>query len=310
MLRGLLLNIFFLNCLALAAQIKFPLEVKSGHLISTWQVAGSSNTRVFLELGFPTLVIDKHFADQHLAGQVTFKEPNQQNSIVLWAEQKQHQIISLINDSIHVNGKKIFLNAVVADLSLIPEWKEYDMIFPIKELGQVIKINLQNLSLEVGGDITLDASSCVWKMQPDSDTKGLFMYGKLEIFDSCGMAEKLSRNFLLDLGAANAFYLNSNHPEVEQFLERSKRMKLDESSYKTSSSLKNINVLVPEIVHFQNVEIFENHIVSIKLYNSGRTENYFGIIGIRFLENFETTIDFSGNILILKPITSVARIIK
>lgn len=263
-----------------------------------------------MELGFPTLVIDKHFADQHLADQVTFKEPNQQNSIVLWAEQKQHQIISLINDSIHVNGKKIFLNTVVEDLSLIPEWKEYHMIFQIKELGQVLKINLQNLSFEVGGDITLDASSCVWKMQPDSDTKGLFMYGKLEIFDSCGMAEKLSRNFLLDLGAANAFYLNSNHPEVEQFLERSKRMKLDESSYKTSSSLKNINVLVPEIVHFQNVEIFENHIVSIKLYNSGRTENYFGIIGIRFLENFETTIDFSGNILILKPITSVARKIK
>jgi hypothetical protein len=129
----------------------------------------------------------------------------------------------------------------------------------------------------------------------------------LEIFDSCGIAEKLSGNLLLDLGAANAFYLYSNYPEVEQFLERSKRMKLDESSYKTSSSLKNINVLVPEIVHFQNVEIFENHIVSI---NSGRTENYFGIIGIRFLENFETTIDFSGNILILKPITSVARKIK
>ena len=122
------------------------------------------------------MVIDKHFADQHLANLVTFKEPNQQNSIVLWAEQKRHQIISLINDSIHVNGKKIFLNAVVADLSLIPEWKEYDMIFPIKELGQVIKINLQNLSLEVGGDITPDASSCVWKMQADSDTKGLFLY--------------------------------------------------------------------------------------------------------------------------------------
>ena len=176
MLRGLLLNIFFLNCLALAAQIKFPLEVKSGHLISTWQVAGLSYTRAFLELGFPTLVIDKHFADQHLADQVTFKEPNQQNSIVLWAEQKQHQIISLINDSIHVNGKKIFLNTVVEDLSLIPEWKEYHMIFQIKELGQVLKINLQNLSFEVGGDITLDASSCVWKMQPDSDTKGLFLY--------------------------------------------------------------------------------------------------------------------------------------
>ena len=132
----------------------------------------------------------------------------------------------------------------------------------------------------------------------------------MEIFDSCGIAEKLSGNLLLDLGAANAFYLYSNYPEMEQFLERSKRMKLDESSYKTSSSLKNINVLVPEIVHFQNVEIFENHIVSIKLFNSGRTENYFGIIGIRFLENFETTIDFSGNILILKPITSVARKIK
>ncbi len=121
-------------------------------------------------------MIDKHFADQHLADQVTFKEPNQQNSIVLWAEQKQHQIISLINDSIHVNGKKIFLNTVVEDLSLIPEWKEYHMIFQIKELGQVLKINLQNLSFEVGGDITLDASSCVWKMQPDSDTKGLFLY--------------------------------------------------------------------------------------------------------------------------------------
>lgn len=50
------------------------------------------------------------------------------------------------------------------------------MIFQIKELGQVLKINLQNLSFEVGGDITLDASSCVWKMQPDSDTKGLFLY--------------------------------------------------------------------------------------------------------------------------------------
>ena len=63
----LIIGLILLFNLAIAEEKRFPLIVKSGHLLSEWKLNDSIQAKVMLETGFPKIVISENFALKHLS---------------------------------------------------------------------------------------------------------------------------------------------------------------------------------------------------------------------------------------------------
>lgn len=74
-----------------AQEVRLPLEVKSGHLLSEWQLNDSIQTKVMLETGFPKVVISESYALKHLKGLVKLEKAPENTAIRLWGKQMKQK---------------------------------------------------------------------------------------------------------------------------------------------------------------------------------------------------------------------------
>ncbi|MFA8435453.1 MAG: hypothetical protein ACEPOZ_13115 [Marinifilaceae bacterium] len=298
----------FLTCFvnALPAQeITLPLEMKGSHLSSQWQLNSSIGANVFLETGFPKVVFNEIFVKEHLIElNVKMVEAPENKNISLWGGNRKYKVSYLINDTITINGKRVEMDALVVDFTPIKAWKNYDIIYPILDLKGRIEINIKDRYMKI-----LDSASNLpegfhsYKVNKDKDTKGLYLSTNLRVYDTLGGKEELSGNFLLDLGAGNAFMLNKNRQEVLTFVQQTDRMHLKDSTRIPSPGKRNLSIIMPQRIEIDNIEIKGTFIPALKFFASKKSNKYVGCIGNKFFRNFVLIFDFENSTIYLKPNT-------
>lgn len=275
--------------------------MKSGHLHTEWRLNDSIKTKVLLETGFPEIVINESFAQSCLSDLKT-EEARDSAYIALWGGQDRIKVSYLIKDTVMLNNKQVAFKALVADLSSNKSWKNSDIIYPIRDLNEAVEINIKEKYMVVGKDLnSLDSDFIKINVKSDMLTKGLYLNTTLQIYDEWGKKEKLKGNFLFDLGAANAIFVNRNIPEVETFIVDSDRFILkDTTRFKPNAKTK-LAIIMPTSFQVENMVLTNNFIVAMKMYKSKRSDKYVGVIGNRFFMNFDMIFDFKGNRIYMKP---------
>jgi len=301
-------SIFFLSSFLfsiwtslLGQEIKLPLEMKSGHLCSEWQLNDSIKVEVFLETGFPKIVISQSFAQKKFS-ELKTRKASEDATIALWGNQNKIKISYLIKDTVKVNGKKEIFDALVADFSTIKSWKDYDIIYPLRDLSKAVEINLNDNYMIVDKDMkNLSPDFIKFKAETDKKTKGLYINTTLQIYDTLNTKEKLKGNFLLDLGAPNAIFINRNRPEVEKFVTNSDRFLLkDTTKFNPNPKIK-LAIIMPDKLQIGNVLLEHNFVVAMRMFKSEKSNRYVGMIGNKFFMNFVMIFDFKNNKVYMKP---------
>jgi len=299
-----LLSIFLiLFCITLTAQeLKLPLEIKSGHLNSVWQLNDSIKAKVFIETGFPKIVINEAFANNRLLGLVQMEKASEDAYIVLWGNNNKIKVSYIINDSLEINGKKEKIDAFVADFSTIKSWRDYDIIYPLRDLTGPIEINIKDGYMIVRKGIdALDPGFIVFNAKSDDKTKGLYITTTLLVYDTLKTKEKLKGNFLLDLGAGNALFVNRNLPKVEKFVCHSDRMVLKDTTKFKPNPLNKLSIIIPDKIQLGNITLKKNFVIATKMFKSDNSSHYVGMIGNPFFANFIVIFDFKNNKVYMKP---------
>ena len=289
-------------------ETKLPLEMIGGHLFSQWTINDTIVASVFLETGFPRIVINESFAEKHLQNLVTMVENTENTSVASWGRPGERTRVSyFINDSLIVNGEKIEINAFVTDF---PAIRERDMLFPLYDLGGKIKLNIEDGYMQIIREGEFSTSDfIVFDANFDSGTRGLYITTTLQVYDALGEKEELSGNFLFDIGAANAFFLNRNIPETSTFVAQSERMHLTEGF--TPNPAAELAVIMPRRIIIDKIEIFNTFVPAMNMYSpSGRANHFVGVIGNRFLANFIVIFDFINSKVYLKPNSDSVKIIE
>lgn len=207
----------------------------------------------------------------------------------------------LIRDTLQFNGRNIFVDALVANVSNVKSWKSKDIVFPLRDLPGIIEINISGKYMIVDrSPKKLLENHEVFEVKFDKNVKGLFLTNTLIVHDSLGTEEKLTGNFLLDLGAPNALFVNRDLEEVEDFVSRSDRMLLkDTTKFKPNPHTK-LGIIMPDQFYIGNISCKGEFIVAMKMFG-GNSEKYTGIIGNRFFSHFIVTFDFENNKICMKP---------
>jgi len=285
----------------LGQEIKLPLEIKSGHLSSEWELNDSLKAKVFLETGFPKIVISQSFAQNRLSNLQTEKA-SEDAKIALWGNQTKIKILYFIKDTVKVNGKQKIFDALVADFSTVKSWKDYDIIYPIRDLAGAIELNIRDSYMIVDKDLeNLSSGFIKFKAKSDEKTKGLYINTSLIVYDTLNSKEELKGDFLLDLGAPNAIFINRNRPEVESFVARSDRFLLKDTTKFTPNRKIKLAIIMPNKLQVGSVSLKNNFIVAMKMYNSKNSSKYAGMIGNKFFRNFNMLFDFKNNDVYMKP---------
>lgn len=281
-------------------EVKLPLEMKSGHLYSEWQLKDSVAAKVFLETGFPKIVISQMFAQNNLSELQTEEAPKGAN-IALWGSQTKIKILHFIKDTVAVNGKLKFFDALVADFSAVQSWKDYDIIYPIRDLNGPIELNIKESYMIVEKDLeNLSSDFMKFKTKSDEKTKGLYINTVLAVYDSLNTKEELKGDFLLDLGAPNAIFINRNRPEVEKFVINSDRFLLkDTTKFKPNLKIK-LAIIMPEKLNIGGVLLKHNFVVAMEMFKSKTSGKYVGMIGNKFFMDFDMIFDFKNNEVYMK----------
>jgi len=293
--------LLFIWASLLGQEIKLPLEMKSGHLCSEWQLNDSIEAKVFLETGFPKIVINQSYAQNNLS-ELKREKASEDASISLWGNQNKIKVSYLIKDTIKVNGKQESFNALVADFSTVKSWKNYDIIYPMRDLSETVEINLNDNYMIVDKDMkNLSPDFIKFKAKTDEKTKGLYINTTLQVYDTLNTKEKLKGNFLLDLGAPNAIFLNRNLLEVEKFVTNSDRFLLkDTTKFKPNPKIK-LAILMPNKLQFGNISLKNNFVVAMNMFKSDKSSKYAGMVGNQFFMNFDMIFDFKNNKVYMKP---------
>lgn len=284
-----------------AQEVRLPLEVKSGHLISEWQLNDSIQTKVMLETGFPKILISETYALKHLKGLVKFEKAPENTAVRMWGNTSKTKVSYLIKDTLHLFGQNIVIDAFVADVSNIKSWKNQDILFPLKDLPGITEININAKYMIVDKKPEELSENCEsYEVGFDKNVKGPFFTNTLTVYDSLGSEEKLKGNFLLDLGAPNALFVNRDIEEVEDFVTRSDRMMLkDTTKFKPNPRTK-LGIIMPNEFYVGNISCKGEYIVAMKMFG-GKSGKYCGIIGNRFFSHFVVAFDFENNKVYLKP---------
>lgn len=290
-----------LHSMTTAQETKLPLEVKSGHLLSDWKLNNSIQTKVMLETGFPKIVISETYALTHLKGLVELEIADENTALTLWGEIKKTKVSYFINDTLNFNGINIFIDALVADFSNVKSWMDKDIVFPLKDLPGITEININDKYLIINRDKEdLNDDYKIFEVKYDKNVKGLFLTSTLTICDSLMSEEKLSGNFLLDLGAPNAIFVNRDLGEVDDFLIRSDRMLLKDTTQFKQNPHTKLAIIMPDELRIGNISCKGEFIVAMKMVGKNSLK-YSGVIGNRFFSNFIIAFDFKNNKLYLKP---------
>lgn len=305
-----------LNCLALilfmlsafisvvnAQKTILPIKLNGQHLASEWQLNGQVPATVFLESGFPKVVMNAHYiwknAEQlHL--QITEAPANMK--IALWGGKHTFPVTHLIKDSLSINGMRIYTEALVVDFTPIKAWKNYDLIYPIIHLPGRIEINIQAQYLKIWSYNTpVPSDFKTFKTQYDPQTNGLAIHTQLRACDTLGKHETLRGKFLLDLGAANAFILNKNHPRVEKFVRQCDRMCIKDPKKINSKGKNDLSVIMPHHIQIDQFNLQNQFIAALRFRFSKNASKYLGSIGNGFFNTSIVQFDFSNKRFYLKP---------
>lgn len=176
----------------------------------------------------------------------------------------------------------LFVDALVADVSDMTSWKDLDMFVPLKDLPGITEINIGDRYMLI--DIKpeeLNEGYEVFKVEYDDNVKGLFLTSTLNVYDSLKTEEKLTGNFLLDLGAPNAVFVNRDLVEVEEFVMRSERMLLKDTTMFKPNPATKLAIIMPYEFRIANISCKEEFIVAMKMLGKN-SQKYSGIIGNRF----------------------------
>lgn len=314
-MKTFLLTFLLFSCawnISTAQETKLPLEMKSGHLHSQWIINDTIETKVFLETGFPKIVISETFAKKHLQSLIKMVEAPENTYIALWNNDNQKYKVSyLINDSLIINGKKIKIDALVTDFSTQKSWVSCDIIFPLFDLSGQTELNIKEKYMKVNyKNEYAPTDFIVYDVQTDSRTKGLYITTTLRIYDTSGEKEELTGNFLLDLGAGNAFFLNKNQSKVSTFVTQSDRMHLKDTTQFKPNPKTELSIIMPNRIEFDNIEIKGHFIAAMKIFASNQSNSYIGMIGNPFFANFIVIFDFDNNKLYLKPNSDKVKIVE
>ena len=297
-------------CVTLTAQeTKLPLDMKGGHLYSQWTLNDTISTKVFLETGFPKIVISETFAKKHLSNLVRLVEAPENTYIVLWNNQR-YKVSYTINDSLVVNGKKLKIDALVTDVSTQTSWESCDMVFPLSDLNGKIEINIKEKYMKVMDKFEhLSTHFSAYDVKTDERIKGLYITTTLQCYDTSGEKEELTGNFLLDLGVGGAFFVNKNLSDVANFVTQSSRMILKDTTQFKPNPKTELSIIIPNRIQLGNIELKGSFIAAMKIFLSKASSNYVGMIGNPFFANFIVVFDFDDNKFYLKPNTDKAKII-
>ncbi len=287
----------------LAQETKIPIEMKGSHLSSQWVLNSTIEATVFLESGFPKVVFNEAFVKANLKElDVRMVEASENTNISLWGGDQKYKVTHIINDSILINGKMSELDAFVVDFNQIKGWKHYDIVYPILDLKGKVEINIKEKYMKELDSIgSLPEGFLSYKVKNDSRTKGLYINTNLSVYDSLGAKEELFGNFLLDLGASNAFMLNKNIPEVVTFVNQTDRMHCKDTTRVPAPGKRDLSVIMPHRIVIDNIEVKGTFVPALKFFASKTSNKYVGCIGNRFFENFIVIFDFDSSILYLKP---------
>lgn len=276
-----------------------PVEMRGGHLYARWTLGDSIPLDVFLESGFPKVVISRAFAQEHL--QPLLREAPEPTSIALWGGQ-HYRVTHRIDTQLVINGAPLRIDALVADFSSQRSWAGCEMIFPLRDLPGRVLLDIAARRMEVlDHDAPLPAGFRACPAQADSRTGGLCLTTTLRITDAAGASEELAGNFLLDLGAGNSLILNRNLPEVDAFVERSERMRLSDTTRFPANPRTALAILMPERARLGDVAFQTDFIAAMKLPVTAGSDRYAGMVGNPFFARFRVIFDFSRNTLYLAP---------
>ena len=315
MMRTFFLSLNFLVSawnISFAQEIKLPLERKNGKLHSQWTINNTIEAEVFLETGFPKIVISENFAKKHLSNLVKMTEAPVNTYIALWDTPNQRYNVSYhINDTLIVNGEKLKIDALVTDFTARKSWENFDIIFPLFDLSSKIELNIKENYMKINHVSEFPSTEIiVYEAKRDNQTKGLYITTTLTIYDTHNETEELSGNFLFDLGTGNTFFLNKNLSEVSAFVAQSDRMQLKDTTRFQPNHKAELSIIIPERIVFDKIEIKETFIAAMKLFTSNSSNKYVGMIGTSFFTHFIVIFDFDNNKLYLKPNSYNVKIIE
>ena len=294
-----------------AQEVKLPLEIKSGHLNSVWKINDSIDAKVFLETGFPKIIVNESFALKNLQSVVQMEKASEDTYIALWGGKNKFKVSYVIKDSLLINGKKEEFDAFVVDLSKIRAWKDFDVIYPLRDLSGAVEINIKDNYIVLDKDVKeLTSDFIEFDAKADNKTKGLYITTSLQVYDTLNTKEELRGNFLFDLGAANAVFVNRNLPEVEEFVSKSDRVVLKDTTKFTPNKRTKLAILMPDKIQLANVVLRKNFIVAMKMYKSKTSSQYVGMIGNKFFVNFIVVFDFNKNKVYMKPNSDIVEILR
>ncbi|MEM1121977.1 MAG: hypothetical protein AAGJ18_16110 [Bacteroidota bacterium] len=135
----------------------------------------------------------------------------------------------------------------------------------------------------------------------DDRIKGMSINSTIYVSDANDTTNPISGNFLIDLGGANALYLNLNQKKVKDFVEKFEHIVLDPASYASNSSI-DMKVLAPQKIKMENLEVANDYIIALKIEKYGEADLYTGMIGIDFLERYEFIFDYHHQKMYFKNI--------
>jgi|GEM_PF-1967468 len=294
-----------------AQEVKLPLKLKSGHLNSVWQINDSIDAKVFLETGFPKIVVNESFAIKNLQALVQMEKASEDTYIALWGSKNKFKVSYVINDSLLVNGKKKRFDAFVVDLSTIKGWRDYDIIYPLRDLSGAVEINIKDNYMMVDKAVdNLSSDFIEFDAKADDRTKGLYISTSLQVYDTLNTKEELKGNFLLDLGAANAMFVNRNLPKVEEFVNKSDRIILKDTTKFRPNPRTKLAILMPNKIQVGNLILKKNFIVAMKMFKSKTSSQYVGMIGNKFFANFIVIFDFNSNKVYMKPNSDIVEVVE
>ncbi|PHI20878.1 hypothetical protein CEQ90_05800 [Lewinellaceae bacterium SD302] len=281
---------------------KFPLFINEGRLNTTWQVDSHLKANVFLESGFPEIIFDNDLADALLSSNSKLVRTASEASVNTWGTTENLPVVYKISGEMNLYGNLRQINALVVDLSEHEVWAGYDIIFPIRSFNVPTAINFADSLIEIG-DGVIDNLISYEKYEADFDKEvnGLFAVLSLVVYDSLNVADTISGNFLFDLGASNAVYLNREKREVEFFLKKTKRMHLDSSRF-TALPAQRMAIIMPEKFKLGSIDVEDQFIVVMDMGSENSSQQYIGAIGNSLLKDRRIVFDFNREEVYLKVI--------
>lgn len=290
---------------------KIPIELQNGHLLTNLKVNHTIDAKVFIESGFPKLLIDKRFAEKYLKSNSSLKFSNEKSSVSTWGSTKRIQTDGIVQGMLTINGNETLVDGVIIDFSEDPSWKGLDMVFPIKDFNKPICINYpeQYLTFELPKSEELN-KFYVLSVQYDENTKGLYANCSLTIRNGNQRKESINGNFLFDLGASNPVYLNRNQFQVEDFLTRTQDFILTDKNRIGTNQVHDLAVLLPEKLQLASLELTDDNLVAFRMSLAENNQKYLGMIGNHFLKHSIVIFDFENQKLYFKSINDALKIIE